>query len=183
MSEENLEPVSQTMMDEINSETVFDDIVRDSFIDYESLDSGFDFPETHKYLQYNYYDNGAYLKIIKHINGEPQFKAEKPKKYAVRVIKLSNDASFSQLEDRWMLMYIGICPRYTEKLLSISSDELGLLINGYLPTTIDKEKFSVLLKTMLDNENYYYEFNKNNDSFLGYTPLKEVVEGDSSLLE
>lgn len=89
MSEENLEPVSQTMMDEINSETVFDDIVRDSFIDYESLDSGFDFPETHKYLQYHYYDNGAYLKIIKHINGEPQFKAEKPKKYAVRTKETS----------------------------------------------------------------------------------------------
>lgn len=92
------------------------------------------------------------------------------------VFQSLNDASLSQLEDRWMLMYIGICPRYTEKLLSISSDELGLLINGYLPTTIDKEKFSVLLKTMLDNENYYYEFNKNNDSLLGYTPLKEVVD-------
>lgn len=49
------------------------------------------------YLQYNRFSDEAYLKIIKHINGDTQFEEEKPKNYVVRSKKADDFGTFRYL--------------------------------------------------------------------------------------
>lgn len=80
MSEENLEVVTQAMMDELE---VFGGIPFDVAMDLFKQEN---FPNMEYYRLSRGIDNdhNVFYKFIKHINGEPQFKAQKPKKWIVR---------------------------------------------------------------------------------------------------
>jgi len=78
--QDNLEPVSQAMMDELEE---FGGV---SFYVAMDLFNKGKFPNMEYYRSSRGIDNdyNVFYKFIKHINGEPQFEAEKPKKYIVR---------------------------------------------------------------------------------------------------
>lgn len=93
MSEDNLEVVSQEMMEEL-----------DEFSEYSFYFAMKLFIDN-KFPSLDYYrcthgignDYNVFLKVIKHVNGEPQFEAEKTKKWIVRSMKEVN------LLDTWYL--------------------------------------------------------------------------------
>ena len=76
------------MMKELNKAHSLDEILKSWYEGekyYSSLLS---------YFKDNRFSDEAYLKIIKHINGEPQFEEEKPKKYVVQSKKTDNGGDY-----------------------------------------------------------------------------------------
>ncbi len=71
-----MEQVSKEMMDELASTESFDEI-----LEYVYHGSGNTMSALDEYIAENNYSDSTYLKIIQHLNGEPQFEAEKPKKW------------------------------------------------------------------------------------------------------
>lgn len=103
MSEDNLEVVSQEMIDELASVESLDEI-----LDYVYQRCGGSLPHVENYIYKNNYSNGTYLKIIQHLNGDLQFEAEKPKKWIVRSVNHDGENHYKYLiysEDTDLPMY------------------------------------------------------------------------------
>lgn len=73
-----MEQVSKRMMKELHKAHSLDEIL-ESWYEGEKY-----YSSLLSYFKDNRFSDETYLKIIKHINGEPQFKEEKSKKYVVR---------------------------------------------------------------------------------------------------
>lgn len=86
-----LEQVSKDMMAELNKAHSLDEIL-ESWYDGEKY-----YSSLLSYLKENRFSDEAYLKIIKHINGDTQFEAEKTKKYVVRTKQMDNMGDFRYL--------------------------------------------------------------------------------------
>lgn len=93
MNQDKLEPVPQAMMDELE---VFGGIP--FYVAMDLFNKG-NFPNMEYYRSSRGIDNdhNVFYKFIKHINGEPQFKAEKPKKYIVRSKSHDGDENYKYL--------------------------------------------------------------------------------------
>lgn len=104
MNEDDLEVVSQEMMDELDG-------IKRNFFKYDispllflnKVLYGEEYPCITKWYENSrYYKTSDQIKLIKHVyQNEPQFKAEKPKKWIVRSKKEAN------LLDTWYLQNDG----------------------------------------------------------------------------
>jgi len=89
-----MEQVSKRMMEELNNVNSLDEILDGMYDDKKCKCIDFDYWYLKSYLKYNDFSDEAYLKIIKHINGDPQFESEKPKKYVVRTKKANQEGDY-----------------------------------------------------------------------------------------
>jgi len=90
-----MEQVSKGMMKELKNTYSLDEIL-DSLYDYESDEHIGGHLCLISYIRANKFSDDAYLKIIKHINGDTQFEAEKTKKYIVQI--KNESAKYSYLK-------------------------------------------------------------------------------------
>lgn len=90
-----MEQVNKKMMEELEE---FDE--EPFHIAMELFNEG-NFPEMDYYRVTHGIDNDSnvFLKIIKHINGDPQFEEEKPKKYVIKYKELDYD------DDPWFITF------------------------------------------------------------------------------
>lgn len=108
MSEDNLEVVSQEMMDELE-EFCRDGSPFELFNRYHRSMLSFTYPQLANYLYKNTLSEQTQLKLIKHVwLNDPQFKAEKPKKWIVRSVNHDGENHYKYLiysEDTDLPMY------------------------------------------------------------------------------
>lgn len=102
-----MEQVSKRMMEELENAHSLNEILDSMYDDKKCKCIDFDYWYLKSYLKYNDFSDETYLKIIKHINGEPQFEAEKTKKYIVRSKQADDQGDFIylSLEERYGLTY------------------------------------------------------------------------------
>ncbi|RRG18246.1 hypothetical protein D3P96_02865 [Weissella viridescens] len=95
MDQDKLEVVPQAVLDELNE--LYEDEYFGFYhfmIDVIERPIKSDYPATRKWVERNHYTDELFLKINKHIAGEPQFKAEKPKKWIVRTKETDDDGEY-----------------------------------------------------------------------------------------
>lgn len=135
MKEENLEVVSQEMMDEMKDlckgkyNTPFD-----IFKQYDRDMLYLEYPQLTRYLNRNAFNERTQLKLIKHMwLNEPQFKAEKPKKYVIKYKELDydDDPWFVAFNDAYSLKKVGYTAEVSSAAVFDTKEEAEKWTNPY----------------------------------------------------